>query len=95
MVEQGHSLLDTALRRAERVRAAVGRIDGIQLMGQEVVDEGRAYETDPLVLTVDVSDLSVSGFQTADWLRSEYQVAVGAADECVNRSDHAQRRRRD
>ncbi|MGW3141213.1 aminotransferase class I/II-fold pyridoxal phosphate-dependent enzyme [Streptomyces sp. NPDC001139] len=82
MVEQGHELLDAALRRAERVRAAAGDLPGLRPMGGEIVDEGLAAEFDPLKIVIDVRELGVSGMQAAEWLRAERHVDVGGSDTC-------------
>ncbi|GAA4964961.1 ornithine decarboxylase [Kineococcus glutinatus] len=82
MVEQGGDLLDDALRRAGRLRTAIDGIDGLRLMGREVLGTGGAFELDPLALTVDVRDLGISGFQAGDWLRAACHVDVGSADAC-------------
>jgi arginine decarboxylase len=63
MVQQGEQLLTTAIERARRVRDAIGQMEGLQLMGREVVRPQGAFDLDPLVLTVDVRQLGVSGYQ--------------------------------
>jgi arginine decarboxylase len=80
MVEQGEELLGTALERASRVRAAVDGMDGLRLLGREVVEHGLAADLDPLALTIDVRPLGITGFQAGDWLRAACCVDVGAAD---------------
>ncbi|CAL9279577.1 MULTISPECIES: ornithine decarboxylase [unclassified Streptomyces] len=82
MVEQGHDLLEAALRRAGRVRELVTGLPGLRLMGDEIVREGLAAEIDPLKITIDVRELGVSGMQAAEWLRAERHVDIGAADTC-------------
>lgn len=51
-------------------------------MGREVVLPGGAFDLDSLVLTIDVRELGISGYQAGDWLRAERQVDVGSADAC-------------
>ncbi|GAA1626178.1 aminotransferase class I/II-fold pyridoxal phosphate-dependent enzyme [Georgenia ruanii] len=82
MVEQGEELLSAAIDRAGRVREAVGRIDGIELMGREVVRPQGVFDLDPLVLTMDVRPLGITGFQAAEWLRATCHVDTGSADTC-------------
>ncbi|MFI8231248.1 aminotransferase class I/II-fold pyridoxal phosphate-dependent enzyme [Streptomyces sp. NPDC085900] len=82
MVEHGHDLLDVALRRAERVRAAAGDLPGLRPMGGEIVDEGLAADFDPLKIVIDVRELGISGMQAAEWLRAERHVDVGGSDSC-------------
>ncbi|MEQ7127689.1 hypothetical protein ABN034_24650 [Actinopolymorpha sp. B11F2] len=82
MVEEGRGLLDAALQRAERVRAAVGDVAGLELLGARTVTDGDAYELDPLSITIDVRGLGISGYQAGDFMRSAYHVDVGSADTC-------------
>ncbi len=82
MAEQGYDLLDAALRRAARIRAAVAGMPGLRLMGQEVVEAGLTAELDLLRITIDVRDLGISGMQAAEWLRAHCHVDLGASDTC-------------
>ncbi|MER6563767.1 ornithine decarboxylase [Streptomyces sp. NPDC001027] len=82
MAEQGHGLLDAALRRALRIRQAIEDVPGLRPMGQEVVDEGLTAELDLLKITVDVRKLGISGMQAAEWLRAHCHVDVGSSDTC-------------
>ena len=80
MVEQGRELLGAALERTRRLRAAVGGIEGLDLLGEEVLGAGGAFELDPFAVTVDVRGLGITGFPAGDWLRSACQVDIGSAD---------------
>jgi len=82
MVEEGKELLGAAIRRAEWAREQLSAIDGIRVMGADVVADGLAFEIDPLVFTVDVRELGITGYQAADFCRAAYQVDLGAADAC-------------
>lgn len=82
MVEQGRGLLDAALHRAGRVRARLGELPGLRVMGDEIVAEGLAAEFDPLKIVVDVRGLGVSGMQAAEWLRANCHIDVGGSDTC-------------
>jgi arginine decarboxylase len=82
MVERGEELLGTALERAARIRAAIDGMAGLDLMGREVVGPGKAFDLDPLVLTIDVRRLGITGYQASEWLRANRHVDVGSADAC-------------
>ena len=82
MVEQGHELLEAALRRAARVRDAVAAVPGLRPLGREVVHEGLAADLDPLKISIDVRELGISGMQAAEWLRANRHIDVGASDTC-------------
>jgi arginine/lysine/ornithine decarboxylase len=80
MVEQGEELLSETLRLARTARERIGAIDGLSVTGSEIVDQGFAFEVDPLVLSIDVRDLGVTGYQVAELARDRHQVNFGAAD---------------
>jgi arginine decarboxylase len=82
MVEHGRDLLDRTVRVAREARAALADIDGIEVMGSEVVDEGLAFEIDPCSITVDVRGLGISGYQFAEIARARHHVDLGASDSC-------------
>jgi arginine/lysine/ornithine decarboxylase len=80
MVEQGSELLEVARQRAERLRPAIASIDGLEVMGHEVIGPGQAFDVDPLVLSIDVRGLGISGYQATEWMRENCNVALGASD---------------
>jgi arginine decarboxylase len=82
MVEQGEELLGRALERAERVRTAITGMAGLELMGREVVGPGAAFDLDPLVMTIDMRGLGITGYQASEWLRANRHVDIGSADAC-------------
>jgi arginine/lysine/ornithine decarboxylase len=82
MVEHGEELLGTAIERSGRIGTAIAGMPGLSLMGREVVRPGAAFDLDPLVLTVDVRELGITGYQAGDWLRAERHVDIGSADAC-------------
>lgn len=80
MVEQGEELLERALRHARDARERINAIEGVTVTGSEIVDEGHAFEIDPLVLSIDVSGLGITGYQASELARAHHQVDLGAAD---------------
>jgi arginine/lysine/ornithine decarboxylase len=82
MVEHGEELLGRVIRLAREARATLSELDGIELVGRQVVDEGLAFELDPLVFTLDVRGLGMTGYQFAEVARARHHVNLGAADAC-------------
>lgn len=82
MVEQGRELLGTALERARRIRAAAAELEGLRVMGPEVVEEGLTADFDPLKIVIDVRGLGISGMQATEWLRANRHVDMGGSDTC-------------
>jgi arginine decarboxylase len=77
----GERLLGRALDSADRLRAGVEEIDGLDLMtGSEVMKRPGAAGFDPTHVTFDVSPLGMTGYQTDDQLRDEEHVDVELAD---------------
>ena len=82
MVEHGTELLGGTLAAAAEARRAIAAIDGIDLMGPEIVEEGLAFETDPLVFTMDVRGLGITGYRFTELARARHHVNLGASDSC-------------
>jgi arginine decarboxylase len=80
MVEHGEALLSGALGLAERARKAIDGISGLEVVGHDVVEEGYAAEIDPLVLSIDVRGLGITGYQATEFARDRYHVDFGASD---------------
>jgi len=64
---QGEALLGRAIEVCEWVRAEINRIDRLHSFGQEQAQEG-FVAFDPLRVTVDVSQLGLTGFAVEDML---------------------------
>jgi arginine/lysine/ornithine decarboxylase len=41
-----------------------------------------AFDLDPLVMTMDVRGLGITGYQASEWLRADLHVDLGSADAC-------------
>jgi len=81
MVEHGHELLGAALTLAHSARAALAALPGVRVMSAaEFVGPAAAASIDPLKIVIDVSELGITGYQAADWLREQQRVAVGLSD---------------
>src|SRR5256714_4562064 len=80
MAEQGHALLDAALDLAGRVRAEIGAVGGLRVLRDEFLDSEASHDLDPLHVVIGVSDLGVSGYDAADWLREHQRIDMGLSD---------------
>jgi arginine decarboxylase len=70
---QGETLLGQAIEISEWVRAAINRIDGLHSFGCEQPQLGFAA-FDPLRVTVDVSQLGLTGFAVEDILIQDFNI---------------------
>jgi len=80
MAEQGHDLLDAALDLAGRVRAGIGDLPGLHVLREEFLGAEASHDLDPLHVVIDVSELGVSGYDAADWLREQQRLDMGLSD---------------
>jgi arginine/lysine/ornithine decarboxylase len=74
----GEALLGRAIDHAERLRAAIRAIPGLDLM--ELEPGPGAFAFDPTHVSVDVIGLGMTGFAAADWLRRNEGLHVELAD---------------
>jgi arginine/lysine/ornithine decarboxylase len=80
MVTDGERLIGAAIERAARLRDRLGRQPGLQVMGEDVLDHDSVAEWDPLKLSIEVSDLGITGYQARDWLESEQKLTTQLGD---------------
>lgn len=80
MVQHGRQLLGDALALTQRTRDAIERLPGLHVLRDELLAEEASHDLDPMHVLIDVSELGVSGYQVADWLRSEHRIDVGLND---------------
>ncbi len=81
MALRGPRLLDRALDLAGTVRARIEEIPGLHVDGRaEYTGPGRAADLDPLPVVIDLTDLGVSGYAAADWLRRHHRLNAHLAD---------------
>jgi arginine decarboxylase len=81
MVEHGHDLVEAALGYAKTVRDGINGIDGLHAPTvEEMLARPGVAELDPYHVLIEVADLGITGYQAADWLRSEHGIGLGLTD---------------
>jgi arginine decarboxylase len=80
MVEHGERLLDDALALTDSVRDRLAELDGLQVLREELIRVEASHDLDPMHVLMDVSELGISGYQAADWLREHCRVDTGLSD---------------
>jgi arginine decarboxylase len=80
MAENGEELLGAALELVRRVRSEIDGIDGLHVLEDELIREEASHDLDPLHVLIDLSELGISGYQAADWLREHHRLDVGLSD---------------
>jgi arginine/lysine/ornithine decarboxylase len=80
MVASGTEILGRALDLAKAVRKQVAAIPGLSVMERELLHKEASHDLDRLQILIDVSELGISGYQAADWLRETKAIDVGLSD---------------
>ncbi|WP_028922195.1 aminotransferase class I/II-fold pyridoxal phosphate-dependent enzyme [Pseudonocardia acaciae] len=80
MVQHGHELLSAALKLAGTVRHRLDGLPGLRVLERELVRAEASRQLDRLKVLIDVSELGISGYQAADWLREHRAVDMGLSD---------------
>ena len=80
MVELGSTLLQDALDLANQLRHEIDTIRGLHVLEHELLGPDASHDLDRLQTLIDVSDLGISGYQAADWLRKHEQLDMGLSD---------------
>ena len=80
MVVEGRQLLDDALDRANGLRARLSKVAGLTVMDESIIGQDGVAEWDPLKLSVEVSELGITGYQAKEWLQEQKQLTVQLGD---------------
>jgi arginine decarboxylase len=80
MVQHGTRLLGDALDLASGLRAEIDSLPGLSVLEGQLLRREASHDLDRLQVLIDVSELGVSGYQAADWLRANCRLDVGLSD---------------
>lgn len=80
MAEVGQEKVGRAVRLAEKLRCAINEIDGLWSFGPEYTNYPGATGLDTTKITVQVTDLGLSGVEAESILRHEYKVQCELSD---------------
>jgi arginine decarboxylase len=80
MVERGEALLQVARDLAADLRRQIDKLSGMHVLEDELVSEAASHDLDRLQVLIDVSQLGISGYQAADWLREHERIDMGLSD---------------
>ncbi len=80
MALHGRDRLGEALRLAREATVAIEQIDGIDVLGGDVLDSPGVAALDPTKITVDLTELGLLGYEAADWLYRERRLVVEGVD---------------
>ncbi len=80
MVQHGADLLQAALDLATHLRQEIDTFPGMHVLERELTDVEASHDLDRLQILVDVTELGISGYQAADWLREHERIDMGLSD---------------
>ncbi|MEG6616830.1 aminotransferase class I/II-fold pyridoxal phosphate-dependent enzyme [Peptococcaceae bacterium 1198_IL3148] len=80
MEELGQAVLQDALDKASYVRQAVNKIDGYTSFGQEIIGKPSVFGLDLTKVTINVTNLGISGTWAESFLRKEHNIQVEMSD---------------
>ena len=72
----GHRLLDRTLAATDRARTQLAAIDGVRVLGDELLGQPGVHDIDPLRIVLDVQGTGASGYAVSAALRETYDVNV-------------------
>jgi arginine decarboxylase len=80
LATEGQALLEDTIRKAEKARVYINKIDHLYCMGHEVLESNAAVAMDPTKLLISVKDLGITGYQVEKWLREGFNIEVELSD---------------
>jgi arginine/lysine/ornithine decarboxylase len=80
MVRDGRRLLRETLELVRFVRDEVEQRDGLHVLREELLAAEASADLDPLHVLIDLSQLGITGYQAADWIREHCHVDLGMSD---------------
>jgi arginine decarboxylase len=80
-VQDGERLIGRTVACARRAREAIGAIEGLRVMGREVLTGDARFAMDDTKILLDVGDLGVTGYEAEDWLITNRNLSLGLSDD--------------
>ncbi|MGI6145171.1 MAG: aminotransferase class I/II-fold pyridoxal phosphate-dependent enzyme [Clostridia bacterium] len=80
LAEKGEKLISEIYDLSLWAREELNKIDGLYVMGEEVLQQPGCYAFDPTKIVVNVKALGLSGFEVEKILRKKYQIQVELSD---------------
>jgi arginine/lysine/ornithine decarboxylase len=80
LATKGSEILEDVLILARKYRDKINTIEGMYAFGKELIDNNAVIDFDETKLTVNVSGLTLTGYEVYDLLRERYGVQAELAD---------------
>lgn len=76
----GYDMLSRTIALAKEAREEIKKIPGLYCLGEEILGGEATFALDPTKLTIQVTELGLSGHQVETWLRENYHIEVELSD---------------
>ncbi|UVI32243.1 aminotransferase class I/II-fold pyridoxal phosphate-dependent enzyme [Paenibacillus spongiae] len=76
----GHDIAEQTIALAQLARNEINTIPGLSCVGEEILGDEATYDIDPTKLTIHVRHLGITGYETENWLRDNYNIEVELSD---------------
>lgn len=76
----GYALAEETIGLAQQVREQVNRIPGLYCFGEDILGGEATFDYDPTKITVHVRHLGITGYETENWLRDNYNLEIELSD---------------
>jgi arginine decarboxylase len=76
----GHAIAERAIELAESARKQINEIPGLYCFGEEILGDEATYDYDPTKVSIHVRHLGITGYETENWLRDNYNVEIEMSD---------------
>ncbi|MDD4145609.1 MAG: aminotransferase class I/II-fold pyridoxal phosphate-dependent enzyme [Clostridia bacterium] len=80
LAEKGERLITAIYDLAQWARSEINKIEGLDVMGEEVLEQPGCFAWDPTKIVVNVKALGLSGYEMEKILRKKYQIQVELSD---------------
>lgn len=80
LATEGQALLEDTIKKAERTRASINKIDSLLCIGKEKLGTSATFAMDPTKLLISIKELGITGYDAEKWLRESFNIEVEMSD---------------
>jgi len=80
LATNGQEMISEAYRLALWAREEIQKIDGLYLLGEDVIGQPGCFDFDPTKIVINVRELGISGYEIERILRKEFKIQVELSD---------------
>ncbi len=76
----GFEIAEKTIMLAEYARKAINEIPGLYSFGEEILGDEATFDYDPTKVTIHLSHLGLTGYETENWLREHFNLEIEMSD---------------